>query len=435
MEEQLKYRRATYHLWTFATSKIISSFGAQVYAFAVSLYILQLTGSATNFAMNILCNVLPRTLLSPVAGYMADNFSRKRIVILAQIGTSLTLCGLILIHFVSGLSLLALYGATCLLSVAATFSSVAFSSSITGLVDETRIQRAMSLNQMAISFAAIGSPVIGGVLYAYLPLQNFLFIYLVASIIAIALESTMNFRLFAKAKETNEQTEKESFLDNMKAGIDYILKQNLLITIFGVALVTNFLLSAIQVGFSFILINKLNILSNHFGMTEASMAIGMLLLSIYFSVRKELKYPLVIAKNGIIVLGILMGLMGLPLMIKMSYFGNVAYYILLMFSFGVTSMIINTPIGVLMQKTIDDEFKGRAFSVLETISIALIPIGTIVYGFLYDYFPAQWVLAVSALLLIIFVLVAAKPSIIYSAHPELAGKALNKQSEPQLSQQ
>ncbi|WP_347177998.1 hypothetical protein [Sporosarcina thermotolerans] len=44
MSEVLKLKRATYHLWTFTISKLISSFGAQVYAFAVSFYILQLTG-------------------------------------------------------------------------------------------------------------------------------------------------------------------------------------------------------------------------------------------------------------------------------------------------------------------------------------------------------------------------------------------------------
>lgn len=429
MEQQLKIRRATYHLWTFATSKIISSFGAQVYAFAVSLYILKLTGSATNFALNLICSVLPRTLLAPVAGYAADNFSRKKIVILAQIGTSCALLGLLIVNHFFGLSLVALYMTTCLLSIASTFSSVAFSSSITGLVDEKRIQRAMSLNQMSISLAAIGSPIVGGVLYAIISLREFLLIYLAASIIAIILESTMNFGLFAKRQERKEDAKRESFFENMKAGIAYIRQQKVILTIMSIALVTNFLLSSNQVGFSYILIEKLNIASEHYGMTEAAAAIGMLLFSIYFSVAKELKYPVLVAKYGILAMAVLNMALAFPLLLPLSYLGNVVFYIVIMFAFGCIAMVVNTPIGVMMQKTIDDDYKGRAFSVLETISMGLMPVGTILFGLLYDLFPAQWILAVSSLLLIIFVLSTARTSIIYMAHPELAQKRLKNKPE------
>ena len=162
MEDVLKLKRATYHLWTFTTSKIISSFGAQVYAFAISFYILQMTGSATSFATNLICNILPRTLIAPFAGYVADNYSRKAIVITAQIATTLAIGGLLAVSLTSGLSLIAIYTTTCVLSITSQFSGVAFTSSITGLVDEARIQKAMSLNQMSISFAAIGSPAVGG---------------------------------------------------------------------------------------------------------------------------------------------------------------------------------------------------------------------------------------------------------------------------------
>lgn len=78
MDEIRKLKMATYHLFTFTISKLISTFGAQVYAFAISFHILQITGSATSFAANLLCNILPRTLISPFAGYVADKYSRKK---------------------------------------------------------------------------------------------------------------------------------------------------------------------------------------------------------------------------------------------------------------------------------------------------------------------------------------------------------------------
>jgi MFS transporter, DHA3 family, macrolide efflux protein len=426
MDDLLKLRKATYHLWTFTISKLISSFGAQVYAFAISFYILQLTGSAANFALNLICNILPRTIFAPLAGYVADNYSRKMIVIVAQIGTTLSIGGLLIISLTSGLSLVTIYITTCVLSVASTFSSVTFSSSITGLIDESRIQKAMSLNQMSISFASIASPALGGLLYGVVSIPVFLIVYMIASIIAISLESTMNFNLFAKRRAVDLSIAKESMWQSMKAGLSYLKLQPLLVIIIWISLFINLLLAAYQVGYSFILIEKLNMEPGHFGITEGSFAVGMLLMSIYFSVRKEVKFPLLTSKRGILVMAIVMALVTLPLMITMPYNLMFFYYALLMFCFGTMVILVNTPMQVMMQKQIDDDYKGRVFSILETMAMALMPLGMVLYGFLYDLFPAEWILLVSACLLVGVVLTLARPSVIRKAHPELNKPKTNK---------
>lgn len=426
MEDVLKLKRATYHLWTFAISKLISSFGAQVYAFAISFYILQQTGSATSFATNLICNILPRTLVAPFAGYIADNYSRKTIVITAQVATTLAIGGLLTVSLTSGLSIVAIYITTCVLSITSQFSSVAFSSSITGLVDEARIQKAMSLNQMSISFAAIGSPAVGGLLYGYVTMPVFLIMYITASVIAVILESTMDFKLFAKRKEVVEGAPKESMIQNMKAGLSYLKLQPIIMTIIWISLFINLLFGSFIVGYAFILIEKMKMTSEHFGFTEGAGAVGMLLMSIYLSVRKEVKYPLLVGKRGILVMGLIMGGIAIPLIFTMPYYGMFAYYATLMFGFGVTQIIVNTPMMVMMQKMIDDDYKGRVFSILETMAMALMPLGMVVYGFLYDIFPAQWILIVSSLLLIGAVLVLARPSVVRAAHPELGESKVMK---------
>lgn len=420
MEEALKLKRATYHLWTFTISKMISSFGAQVYAFAISFYILQMTGSASNFALNLICSILPRTLVAPFAGYAADRYSRKMIVIVAQIATTLAITGLLIVSLkADNLSLVAIYTTTVILSITSTFSSVTFSSSITGLVDEGRIQKAMSLNQMSISFAAIGSPALGGLLYGAVSMPVFLIMYLVASAIAVILESTMNFNLFAKRKEMVEGAEKEPMLQSMKEGLRYLKNEPILKAIVWISLFINFLFGAYMVGYSFILIEKLKMASEHFGLTEGAFAVGMLLMSIYFTARNEVKYPLLLSKRSIVVMGILMGAVAAPLIISMSYSIAFGYYAILMFCLGSAMIITNTPMQVMMQKMIDDDYKGRVFSIIETMAMALMPLGTVIYGFLYDLLPAEGILIVSSLLLIVVVLILARPSVIRTAHPEL----------------
>ena len=75
------------------------------------------------------------------------------------------------------------------------------------------------MNQMSISFAAIASPAVGGLLYGSVTMPVFLIMYMTASTTAVLLESTMNFKLFAKRKEVVEGEPKESMLQSMKAGL------------------------------------------------------------------------------------------------------------------------------------------------------------------------------------------------------------------------
>ena len=430
MNNSVKLKKATYHLWTFTISKLISSFGSQVYSFALSFYILQMTGSAKSFALNLICNILPRTLAAPFAGYIVDRYSRKRIVITSQIATTLAIGGLLIVSLTSGLSLVAIYITSCILSLTSMFSGVAFSSSITGLIDESRIQKAMSLNQMSISFAAIGSPAVGGLLYGAIPMPVFLIIYIVASSIAVLLESTMNFKLFTKPKDVADGEVKESMWQSLKAGVTYLKTQPLIMAVIWIALMVNFFFGAFEVGYSFILIEKLKMVSQHFGFTEGAMALGMLTMSIYLSVRKEVKYPFLVSKWGIVVMGFIMGGVSLPLFIPMSYGFLFAYYVILMLGLGVMLVLVNTPMQVMLQKQIADEYKGRVFSILETMAMALMPLGMVLYGFLYDVFPPQWILLLSNTFLVGVVLILARPSIVRKAHPQLyEEKAVKERAE------
>ncbi|MDX1805731.1 MAG: MFS transporter [Paenisporosarcina sp.] len=424
MEEAMKLRKATYHLWTFTISKLISTFGVSVFTFGISFYILSITGSATSFAIVLICSILPRVILAPFAGYAADKYSKKTIIIVAQICSVLAVAGLLAVSLTIGLSLIAIYLTEIVLSITSLFSGVTFSSSIANLVDSERIQKAMSFNQMSISLAAIGGPAVGGLLFGLVSINMFLIINMVSYIIAVVLESTMDFKLFS-TRITEEVTEKkETMLQNMKAGITYVKQHRILVVIVWVALVINFFFGAFTVGYAFILVDGLEVQSAHFGITEGALAVGMLVTSIFLSTRKEVKFPLVVVKRGILVMGALMALVTFPLLIQLPYIGVVSFYIVLMFTFGVSMIFVNTPIGVMMQKRIDEEYRGRVFGLLETMSMSLMPLAMVLFGFLYDVVPAQYVLLGSSIILLIAVIYMLRPTIMKQAHPELEDKKI-----------
>lgn len=415
MNETEKLRKATYHLWTFTASKMIAMLGANVMAFGFSLYILAMTGSAMSFATNMICSVLPRALVAPLAGYVADNFSKKRTILLAQAGTILTVGGLLIYTETVGMSVYAIYIATVFNTICSAFSGVTFSSAIATLVNPERLQRALSFNQLSMSVAAIGGPVIGGMMYGFFNIDIFLMVNIVAYIMAFCLEATMDFKLYSTR---GEDVKKEKVWEGLKGGFHYIKQRKVIKTIMWVALWINLFFSAIAVGGTYIIIELLKVKSTHFGFIEASGAAGMLIASLYFATRPEVKAPLRFSKISLLLLAGSLALAIIPLVTNFSYIAIVSFYLIIYFIFAIFEMGINMPIGVYMQKIISEEFRGRVFGLMETMAMSMMPIGMVVYGVLYDAIPATIILPVTSVIIITISLVMLRTSILKEAHPE-----------------
>lgn len=155
------------------------------------------------------------------------------------------------------------------------------------------------------------------------------------------------------------------------------------------------------------------------GLIEGGLAIGMLLASIFFASKMKVNFPLIWAKVAIIGCGAVVILSSLPLLLKFSDGMNFLYFFVMMLFFGAFVVSINTPLGVLLQFLIEEEYRARVFSILEMLSMSLMPIGTVVYGVLFDIVPAQYIFLTSGGLVVITALSLIRREIINLAHPEL----------------
>ena len=57
--------------------QFVSLIGSGLTSFVLGLWVYQLTGSVTQFALILLSGTLPRILLSPLAGALADRWDRR----------------------------------------------------------------------------------------------------------------------------------------------------------------------------------------------------------------------------------------------------------------------------------------------------------------------------------------------------------------------
>ena len=72
---------------------------------------------------------------------------------------------------------------------------------------------------------------------------------------------------------------------------------------------------------------------------------------------------------------------------------------------GVLIVLINTPINTFMQQVIPHHLQGRVFSLDGTISQMLAPLGTLMFGVLFDHLAAPLLFGVTGIVLIIFTLI------------------------------
>lgn len=399
MTEQQKLKRASYNMYTFVVSKMVSTLGTTVYSFAVSMYILAHTGSALAFAINLILSIVPRVVMSPIAGVLADRMSKKMLVVGAQIGIVLTLAVVLAYTSIIGLSLLVLYVTTVFFQLFGALISIGFTAAIPNLVDEERIQRAMSLNQMMTSVASIGGPIVGGILFGFASFEVFFIIMLVTMMVEVILDMTMHFTLYHQPHVAEE--ENTSMMQSLKEGWAYVQRNEALRKVFVMVTLINFFFSSFSVGSNFIFLEKLAILPKHIGWIESCIAIGTIMMSAYMATRKKFQNPLAVSKLGLFGLSSLMIFMVIPLMTSYVYTFNVSYYAVLMLLFGAFVIITNMPMGVWSQQTIEEGYRGRVFGLLEMMAMAMMPAGTLLYGVLFDIVSPVILFGVSGCCLII----------------------------------
>ena len=304
------------------------------------------------------------------------------------------------------------------------FSGITFTSAIANLVDHNRIQKAIAFNQTSISISTIAAPVLGGFLYGIFTIELFLVFHIITFLLAITFQFQIDFKLFKKESPTNKFSQNEGFISSYKLSYQYLKKEKTLLIVLYTAFIVNFFYAAITVGLPFILIEQLSIEPEHFGIIEGSFAAGMLMASLYFSVKKEFQYPLIILKRGVFVIAFNMICFIIPIIFSMSYSLTVFYFITLVLIIGMTIMFINTPIGVIIQKGVDDSLRGKIFATMESVATFLSPISFIIYGFLFDLIGIVWTVIPTALLMTLYTTTVISKKNIKLAYPAYNPKNL-----------
>lgn len=151
-------------------AQVISEMGDWFYSIAVYDLIFELTGSGKAVSYAIILQLLPWFFMTPLAGYLADHFSRRRLMILSDVVRGAVVLGLLLVRSVSDLWLIYV-----LLGVEVMFAAVfepSRNALIPNVTTKDELLPANALSSATWSFALTVGAALGGVVTALLGRQT-----------------------------------------------------------------------------------------------------------------------------------------------------------------------------------------------------------------------------------------------------------------------
>lgn len=387
--------------------KLVSLLGSNMQQFALSLYVLALTGSATIFASMLSISIIPRLLLSPIAGVFGDWFDRKRSIVFLDFLNALIIGVYAVIFIFKGsLTIPMIYILVILLEITEIFFHSAMAAVIPSMVDKEELMEANSFNSLVMNIGQLIAPILGAALYGAFGLKIILIINSISFLLSAISEMFIN---IPKTHKKPDKIDINSFKNSLMEGTHIIKENKLISTMISLGTLINFAVSPLfSVGLIFIIKEVLKTTDFQFGLFQTVFSLSMIAAPIIGSrFIKNVKIGK-LCYLSFMLIGLVILLMSLipSKVILDSFSTNLVPYILLMivtFIVGVLVTIANIALGTLFDKVTPVELLGRTSTVFNFAVTVFIPIGQMIFGFLYDIILPSYVIIISGVILILSV--------------------------------
>lgn len=372
----------------YALSRFILSVGSYVYLFAVSYYIMYETGSAFYFSINMAISLIVTVALLPFSGLLSDLGNKRKIIITGEALNTLVILGLFIYTIFFDINLMAIYLVTFLNSLIEPFVSNSFQTSITELFHKDRVQKVMGYTSAILSSTVILGPILGGVLFGLLSFNHIILIFFIGFFLSTMLDFLLRFDLYYEedlyADNDNGEFGFWKFKRDISAGFSYIFKSDVFKSLLIIGALVNFTSGIVSIFPEKMMIYELGFRPETVGFVNAIAGLGVLIGGVTVARIKQFDNPFMIMRRGFFSMALLCLVFLSPLYLGMEMLPNMILIGVIGIGFTLTFQFINVPLGVFMQLVIPQHIKGRVFSTISLFSMSIMPLGAIVYGYLYD---------------------------------------------------
>ncbi len=218
-----------------------NSSGISIYLLAESWYVVNHLALGNNLGIVLMATAIPRLLLMPFTGILADRYKKTHIMFLSDILRGILLIIMIFCFTSSILSFPVVVTFAVLFGILESFYWPASSSLIPAIVPDSHLAQANSLSQIIQQFFSLAGPLIGGVILSY-DSYGHLFGG-IASILILGAFSSLFVSKYTHSKVQQSSSEPLHFFKEWKEGIYFIKEDPFIKAIIIVLIVAGFFLT------------------------------------------------------------------------------------------------------------------------------------------------------------------------------------------------
>ncbi len=388
MEMLVKEKGFSKDFIIMVAGQIISILGSALLRFALSLFVLDITGRADLFAVLFAISSLP-VLLTPFGGAIADRFNRRNLMVLFDFISS----GIVLIFFIVLLtdnhSVLWIGLVMVLLSFISAMYTPAVMASIPLLVSEQKLEQANGIVNGVQALAGVTAPVLGGILYGMLGLK---LLVIVSGLLFFFTAIVEMFMTIPFVKRSYDGHLMPTLIKDMKEGFTYVVKQTFILKCTLLAALLNLLLTPLFiVGVPIILRVTMKSSDTLYGIGMGIIDFATILgaLTMGYFAKKLRIHTLYIWVLMSAFLVIPMAMSVLPRALQIGYYPSYSLFIGCALIIAMMMTIISIYVMTLVQKETPNEQLGKVMAIMMAVSQCMAPLGQMVYGLLFEFFQAN----------------------------------------------
>ena len=366
-------------LWTSSflllwQGQLVSIFGDVVYSIALGFWILAETGSTVLMGSLLAASMLPRILVSPVAGVVVDRLDRRWLMIWMDGIRGAAVVAVGAAAFAGLLQVWMVFAAGIIIGLCGAFFFPAVSSVIPDITAKSRVVQANSVFSMLQSGGNIVGNSAGGVLFKVLG-APILFLFNGLSYLISA-----GCLVFAKVPVVAHVHERPHFTADLRNGLSFVWKIRGLRYLILIAAIINFLANmAIMLFLPFYQKNPV-LGPVKYGIAMAFFTGGMFLGLAFTALVK-------IPPARRFVLFQICGISSFALLAVFPFVRFFPLSIALLSVAGLTNAFLNVFIMSVMQLAVPQDMRGKVFALMGMVTQGLTPIAFALGGVIAVFIP------------------------------------------------
>ena len=379
----MKQKLFTRNFIFLIAGQISSLIGNNTLKFALSMYVLERTGSASVFAGLLALSMIPTILLSPFGGILADRANRRNIMVALDTlsGLSVLIAGF---ATASGQDIPVIGTLLVVLSVLGAFESPTVQACIPQMLSGENIIKGNAVVNQVASIASLVTPFLGSVFYTALGIRPVFYAAVVCFFVTALFECFIRLDYKKPAQATGIFT---VIREDFAVSIHFLRREQpgILKLLLLAAAVSLFVAGTAVVGFPYLVRTVLGLSAAHYGAAESAMGVASILgsLCVVALAKKMRPRHLVIV---LVFFGLCLIPCGIAFLLPLRTFTR---YIILLIMFCACQLgcsLFSTYAISMIQERTPEHLMGKVMSYVFTLSLCAQPAGQIIYGALFDRF-------------------------------------------------